>query len=71
MGYDKRMEEHNFILKLARFHIEFEGIHSFIDGNDRMGCLLVNLELMQRNIRQLKLSLRIGWIFGNVVVRRE
>lgn len=37
----------DIITRLARFHIEFESIHPFIDGNGRTGRLLVNLELLK------------------------
>lgn len=44
---EKRKSTMNIIERLARFHLEFESIHPFIDGNGRTGRLLLNCELMQ------------------------
>ncbi len=42
----KRAETMNIIERIARFHLEFEGIHPFIDGNGRTGRLILNLDLI-------------------------
>ncbi len=35
------------IERIARFHLEFEGIHPFVDGNGRTGRLILNLDLIR------------------------
>lgn len=35
------------VLRLARFHLEFESIHPFVDGNGRIGRVLVNYLLIR------------------------
>ncbi len=44
--YKQNLEAH-FCDKVAHFHLEFETIHPFCDGNGRIGRVLMNYQLMQ------------------------
>ena len=44
---EKRKATMNPIERIARFHLEFEGIHPFVDGNGRTGRLIMNLDLIR------------------------
>lgn len=44
---EEHKETMNIIERVARFHLQFEGIHPFIDGNGRTGRLIMNLDLIR------------------------
>lgn len=45
--YDLAKDKRHPIERAALFHLNFEGVHPFIDGNGRTGRLVLNLMLMQ------------------------
>lgn len=44
---EERKKTMHTVERIALFHLEFEGIHPFIDGNGRTGRLILNLDLIR------------------------
>ncbi len=48
--YEEIKQGRHIIEAIAEFHLRFEGIHPFIDGNGRTGRLILNLELIKAGL---------------------
>lgn len=48
--YNYEHDKQEIFTKIAKYHIEFEKIHPFEDGNGRTGRLLINYELLKNNL---------------------
>ena len=53
---DYKKSDKNLFEKISLFHLKFESIHPFIDGNGRCGRLILNLMLMQEGFLPINIK---------------
>jgi Fic family protein len=56
MDYPKVITNMNPVVSVAVFHLLFEGIHPFIDGNGRTGRLVLNFELLKQGFPPINIK---------------
>lgn len=54
--YELMKKEMHIVEAISTFHLRFEGIHPFIDGNGRTGRLILNLELMRAGLLPINIK---------------
>lgn len=54
--YQSWIEIKHVVERVALFHLRFESIHPFIDGNGRTGRLLLNLQLIQNGLPPINIK---------------
>ena len=57
----------NIFEYLCRIHSEFQAIHPFVDGNGRVGCLIMNLLQMRKGYPILTLPTSLSSMFNEGV----
>ncbi len=56
MDYPKVITNMHPVVSVAVFHLLFEGIHPFIDGNGRTGRLILNFELLKHGFPPINIK---------------
>ncbi|MCL2370259.1 MAG: Fic family protein [Firmicutes bacterium] len=56
INYESLKKEKHIIESIAEFHLRFEGIHPFLDGNGRTGRLIINLELIRAGLLPINIK---------------